>query len=123
MREAPSSGDRIEDTLPLQIVNREKFSGVGVAVVVTCTYAFVTACVVMVLLVHLSTLQRGRNAVALAGVALFIAADVLHMLARLSRFKEIVDAGWENANLAGFHTFVTACMVLPVGLVLCVHLS
>ena len=123
VRDAPASGDNIEDTLPLQMVNREKFSSVGVAVVVTLTYAFITVCIVMVLLVHLSTLQGGVNTVALSSVALFIAADVLHTTARLSRFKEIVNQGWENANLAGFHTFVTTCMVLPVGLVLCVHSS
>jgi hypothetical protein len=121
VRDAPASGDNIEDTLPLQIVNREKFSSVGVAVVVTCIYAFVTVCVVMVLLVHLTTLQTRVSAVALASVALFIAADFLYTTARLSRFKEIVNQGWENANIAGFHTFVSMCMVLPVGLVLCVH--
>lgn len=123
VRDTPAVGNDIEDTLPLQMVNRAKFSSIGIAVVVTSTYAFVTVCIVMVLMVHLTTLQTGMNTVALASVALFVTADVVHSISRLSRFKEIVDQGWENANLAGFHTFVTTCMVLPVGLVLCVHVS
>lgn len=120
-RDAPSPMESVEDLLPLQMVNRAKFSGPASAIIVTIFHLFVAVCVLMVLLVHLTRLQSGPDGIAFANITMFTITNVVYVFARLPRFKEIVEQSWESAHVAGAHTFWVICVELPFAVVLCVH--
>ena len=120
---ASKHSDSVEDTLPLQIINRHKFNSVFNACIVTAIYVFVAVSFSVVFMTHATSLSMGPDAVALTYLAFAWATDVVYAFARMPRFRDIATQGWVAANLAGFHTLLTLVVLGPMGIVFLAHSS
>lgn len=109
-----------ENALPMQMVNRERFSSIFSALAVTLAYLAGAAACALTLLYHASQLRLKRNIWSVAAIAMYIVADVLYAFARLPRFREIADHSASAAHLAGAHTLLSLCVGFPFGVLFCV---
>ena len=113
-----------EAALPMQVVNRARFSSIYSALAVTLVYLAGAAACALTLLYHASQLRLERSRWSLAAIAMYIATDVLYAFARLPRFREVAKQSDPSAaapHLAGAHTLLSLCVGLPFGVLLCVR--
>ena len=110
-----------ENALPMQMVNREPFSSIYSALVVTFIYLSGAGACALTLLYHASQLRVQRKLWSVAVIAMYIATDVLYAFARLPRFREIAGQSASAARLAEVHTLLSLCVGLPLGVLFCVQ--
>ena len=113
-----------ENALPMQMVNRERFSSIFSALAVTLVYLAGAAACALTLLYHASELRLERNLGSVAAIAMYTATDVIYAFARLPRFREVAKQSAPSAaapHIAGAHTLLSLCVGLPFGVLFCVH--
>jgi hypothetical protein len=113
-----------ENALPMQMVNRERFSSIFSALAVTLVHLAGAAACALTLLHHASELRLERNLWSVAAIATYIVTDVIYAFARLPRFREVAKQSAPSAaapHIAGAHTLLSLCVGLPFGVLFCVH--